>query len=89
MQSKTTGIVVVLIIIAIGLWVALRKPAAPAVPSGDTVSQDGQTPVSGADLSAGIQASGSSNESLDRDAAAIDAELRGLAADNASAQSDE
>ncbi len=86
MNSKILGIVVVVLIIILGLWLALRTPSAPAVPSGDL---SGQTPVPADQLVAGIEASGSSDQALDHDAAAIDAELSGFTSDNASAQNDQ
>ncbi len=75
-SSKTFGIAIVLIIIVIGLWLMMRKPAtAPAVmnttPQTGTVSQN----------------SDASDTALAKDEASIDAELGGLSADTAAAAS--
>ncbi len=83
-SSKTIGIVVVLIIIVVGIWLVTRNTPdnTGANPYSASQSQS-QMPTS----STSVSSTDSSDTALDKDSAAIDAQLGGLSSDNSAAQS--
>jgi|GEM_PF-6717093 len=88
-SSKTIGIIIVLVIIALGIWLMTRKSSddtGAMAPYSDTSStgDTGTTASTDASSSAGIS-SDSSDAALDQDSAAIDAQMQGLSSDNAAA----
>ena len=89
-SSRTLGVVIVLIIIALGVWYMLRtKNGATDLPasydSARTGSQGSQTAAGDTDAVEAIHASGTTDAALDSDSAAIDAEIQGYAADTSAA----